>query len=91
MSNTYGGTVPGPVTLETGTVIVGSNETYGPDNTGNYGLGRQITFQIDTGDVASVFVSYNNFNLTYIAAQIATLAGQIGDIYTLSNPLPSGG
>jgi hypothetical protein len=76
----------GPVTLAKGTVLLGSMETYGPNNAGTYGLGRQITFQIDTGDVGSVYVNYDNFNLVEIAARIADLAGQIGLMYTLSNP-----
>ena len=76
----------GATTLPVGTAITGSFETYGPDNLGAYGLGRQIFFQVATGDVGSVFVNYNNFNSAQISAQIASLVHAIEAMYGLSNP-----
>ena len=77
---------PGGGSLYDGTVILTTTQDTGPDASGNYVDGRTVTFQIATGDIASVWIPYSQLTPAAVAAAINALAGQMAAIWALSNP-----
>jgi hypothetical protein len=81
-----GSAAPPAGSLYPGTVILTTTEDSGPDASGNYVDGRTVTFQIVTGDVASVWLPYSSLNAANVAVAVNALAEQMAAIWALNNP-----
>jgi len=81
-----GTATPESGTLYPGTVILSTSEDSGPDASGNYVDGRTVTFQIATGDVASVWVPYSSLTPAVVAAAVNSVAEALSAIWLLNNP-----
>lgn len=85
---TGGGAVAGAMMLPPGIVVISTAEESGPNASGQYVLGRTITFQLASGDIGSVWLPYANLTTGNVVAAITPLAERIAQIYALSNPSP---
>lgn len=66
--------------------VIGQLETTGPLPTGSFGAGRRVTFELDNGTVASVFIPEAAYtNVDQVRAQIAQAAARVATVGKLTS------
>ena len=65
--------------------VINIAEATGPDPTGRYVTGRNVTYQMKSGYTGTVFVAAANFNRDSVAAAIAADAQNLDDVANLTS------
>ena len=86
MTATYGPPpAASPGNLPVGTIIISVPEDTGPDASGSYVLGRNVVYQFNTGDTATVFFPYATLTDDNVIAAGQRMSLLINGLYGLSN------